>query len=351
MRYNTLGRTGLFVSEMCIGTMTFGQSGGPYAAASGVMQDDAEAILRRAFDAGINFIDTANVYAGGQSEEIVGRALSSLGIARKDVVLSTKFEHGTGAGPNDGGASRQHILHEVHSSLKRLGTDYIDLYQLHGFDSATPVEDTLRTLDDLVRQGLVRHIGVSNWAAWQLATALGTAERRGLERFQSYQGYYSLAGRDMEREIAPLLEAEGLGLMVFSPLAGGYLTGKYRGASEGRRATIPFPPVNEERGAPLLDVMDGIAARHDINLAAISLAWLLHQKVVTSVILGLKRIDQLEENLKAAEVALSEGDLAALDEVSALTPEYPGWMMASGEGPRRSLMETGTMPAAQWGAE
>lgn len=194
MRYNTLGRTGLFVSEMCIGTMTFGQSGGPYAAASGVMQDDAEAILRRAFDAGINFIDTANVYAGGQSEEIVGRALSSLGIARKDVVLSTKFEHGTGTGPNDGGASRQHILHEVHGSLKRLGTDYIDLYQLHGFDPATPVEDTLRTLDDLVRQGLVRHIGVSNWAAWQLATALGAADRRELERFQSYQGYYSLAG-------------------------------------------------------------------------------------------------------------------------------------------------------------
>ncbi|MFI0471850.1 aldo/keto reductase [Halomonas sp. HMF6819] len=351
MRYNLLGRTGLFVSDMCLGTMTFGQSGGPYAAASGVMQDEAEAILRRAFDAGINFIDTANVYAGGQSEEIVGRALSSLGIARKDVVLSTKFEHGTGKGPNDGGASRQHILREVHGSLNRLDTDYIDLYQLHGFDPATPVEETLRTLDDLVRQGLVRHIGVSNWAAWQLATALGDAKRLGLERFQSYQGYYSLAGRDVEREITPLLQAEGLGLMVFSPLAGGYLTGKYRNSDEGRRATVPFPPVNEARGAPLLDVMDDIAARHGTTLAAISLAWLLHQKVVTSVILGLKRLDQLEDNLKAAEVALSEDDLAAMNAASALTPEYPSWMMASGEGPRRSLMETGRMPETQWGAQ
>ncbi|MRT24995.1 aldo/keto reductase [Enterobacteriaceae bacterium RIT697] len=344
MRYNRLGRTGLFVSEMCIGTMTFGQSGGPYAAASGVLQKEAEAIMRRAFDAGINFIDTANVYASGQSEQIVGRALASLGIARKDVVLSTKFEHGTGPGPNDGGASRKHILHEVEGSLKRLGTDYIDLYQLHGFDPATPVEEMLRTLDDLVRQGYVRHVGVSNWAAWQLATALGKSESRRMERFQCYQGYYSLVGREIEREIMPLLESEGLGLMVFSPLAGGYLSGKYRRENgDGRRRTVPFPPVNEQQGGPILDLLEEIATRHSTSMAAVSLAWLLHQKTVTSVILGLKRIDQLEENLKAANLRLTEDDITALNTVSALSPEYPGWMMASGEGPRRAMMESGIL--------
>ena len=346
MRYNTLGRTGLFVSEMCIGTMTFGQSNGRYAAASGVMQEDAEAILRHGFEAGINFIDTANVYAGGQSEQIVGHALVQLGIARKDVVLSTKFEHSTGTGPNDGGASRQHILREVNGSLLRLGTDYIDLYQIHGFDPATPIEETLRTLDDVVRQGLVHHIGVSNWAAWQLATALGQTDRCALAQFQSYQGYYSLAGRDIEREITPLLSAAGLGLIVFSPLAGGYLTGKYRHqAAQGRRTTVPFPPVDEKRGAPLLEVISRVAARHDTTLGAVSLAWLLEQKVVTSVILGLKRVDQLEENLKAAALRLSAEDLAALHGASALAPEYPGWMAASGEGPRRALLETGRMQA------
>lgn len=188
MRYNRLGRTGLFVSELCLGTMTFGQASGRYAAASGVGQDAVDAILRIAIDAGINFIDTANVYADGQAEEIVGRALKTLGIARKDVVLATKFDHATGPGPNDGGGSRVHIVEAVKASLTRLGTDHIDLYQMHGWDPATPVEETLRALDDLVREGLVRYVGVSNWAAWQVATALGVSEARGLTRFQSYQG-------------------------------------------------------------------------------------------------------------------------------------------------------------------
>jgi aryl-alcohol dehydrogenase-like predicted oxidoreductase len=185
MRYKLLGRTGLFVSELCLGTMTFGQAGGQYAAASGVGQDDVEAIVYAAFDAGVNFIDMANVYANGQSEEMLGCALKTLGIARKDIVLATKFEHSTGVGPNDGGASRVHIMEAVKASLRRIGTDYIDLYQMHGFDPATPIEETLSALDDLVRQGHVRYIGVSNWAAWQVSRALGVADRLQLSRFQS----------------------------------------------------------------------------------------------------------------------------------------------------------------------
>lgn len=347
MRYNPLGRTGLFVSELCLGTMTFGQAGGRYAAASGVGQDAVEAILRRAVDAGINFIDTANVYADGQAEEIVGRALKSVGIARKDVVLATKFEHATGPGPNDGGGSRHHIVEAVHASLRRLGTDHVDLYQMHGFDPATPVEETLRALDDLVRQGLVRAVGMSNWAAWQVSRALGVSERLNLARFQTYQGYYSLVGRDIEREVVPMLEAEGLGLIVFSPLAGGYLTGKYRnGGANGRRATIQFPPVDEGRGEGVLATMDRVAATHGVSMEAVAIAWLRQQRAVTSVITGVKSADQLEANLKAVDVTLTDADLSALGEAGAPVPEYPGWMIAQGSAGRASLLATGTMPPA-----
>ena len=348
MRYNRLGRTGLFVSELCLGTMTFGQASGRYAAASGVGQDAVDAIVRIAIDAGINFIDTANVYADGQAEEIVGRALKTLGIARKDVVLATKFDHATGPGPNDGGGSRVHIVEAVKASLTRLGTDHIDLYQMHGWDPATPVEETLRALDDLVREGLVRYVGVSNWAAWQVATALGVSEARGLTRFQSYQGYYSLVGRDIEREVAPMLDAHDLGLIVFSPLAGGYLTGKYRdGAAGGRRATIAFPPVDEARGAPVLDAMDAIAARHGATHEAIELAWLRQQPAVTSIITGVKSADQLAANLKAVDVTLSADEMKALGDAAPLSMEYPGWMLAQASAGRAALLATGRMPTGQ----
>lgn len=347
MRYNPLGRTGLFVSELCLGTMTFGQAGGRYAAASGVGHDAVEAILRRAVDAGINFIDTANVYADGQAEEFVGRALKSVGIARKDVVLATKFEHATGPGPNDGGGSRHHIVEAVHASLRRLGTDHVDLYQMHGFDPATPVEETLRALDDLMRQGLARAVGMSNWAAWQVSRALGVSERLNLARFQTYQGYYSLVGRDIEREVVPMLEAEGLGLIVFSPLAGGYLTGKYRnGGANGRRATIQFPPVDEGRGEGVLAAMDRVAATHGVSMEAVAIAWLRQQRAVTSVITGVKSVDQLEANLKAVDVTLTDADLSALGEAGAPIPEYPGWMIAQGSAGRASLLATGMMPPA-----
>ncbi|MEA3536996.1 aldo/keto reductase [Rhizobium sp. CC-YZS058] len=346
MRYNPLGKTGLFVSELCLGTMTFGQAGGRYAAASGVTQDTVDAVIRRALDAGINFIDTANVYANGQAEEIVGHSLRTLGVARKDVVLATKFEHAIGSGPNDGGGSRVHIVEAVKASLKRLGTDHIDLYQMHGWDPATPVEETLRALDDLVRQGLVRYIGVSNWAAWQVATALGISGSLGNSQFQTYQGYYSLVGRGIEREVVPMIEAHGLGLLVFSPLAGGYLTGKYRDQKGGRRATIPFPPVDDAKGTWVLDVMDGIAAAHGVSHEAVAIAWLRQKPVVTSIITGVKNVDQLNANLAAVDLTLTEQEIDALNKVGASSPEYPGWMLAQGSAARMALLSSGLLPEA-----
>jgi aryl-alcohol dehydrogenase-like predicted oxidoreductase len=344
MRYKLLGRTGLFVSELGLGTMTFGQSAGRYAAASGVDQSAVDAILRRALDAGINFIDTANVYANGQAEEIIGRGLKTLGVARKDIVLATKFEHATGTGPNDAGGSRQHIVEAVKSSLARLGTDYIDLYQVHGWDPATPVEETLRALDDLVRQGAVRTVGVSNWAAWQVARALGVSELRNLTRFQSYQAYYSLVGRDIEREITPLLQAEQIGLLVYSPLAGGYLTGKYRnGGTQGRRATVPFPPVDEARGERVLGKLQEVASAHDASMEAVALSWLRRKRYVTSIIVGVKHVDQLDANLDAVALELTEADMKTLDEASALAPEYPGWMIANTSAARQTLLDTGEL--------
>jgi len=346
MRYNLLGRTGMFVSEMCLGTMTFGQSSGHYAAASGVAQDEVDAIVHGAFDAGVNFIDMANVYANGQSEEMIGRALKKLGISRKDVVLATKFEHATGVGPNDGGASRVHIMEAVKASLKRIGTDHIDLYQMHGFDPATPIEESLRALDDLVRQGHVRYIGVSNWAAWQVSRALGVADRLQLARFQSYQSYYSLVGRDAEREIVPMLQAERLGMLVYSPLAGGYLTGKYRdGKTAGRRATVQFPPADEERGAVLLPAIDAVASAHGVSMEAVALAWLRHQSAVTSITLGVRTRVQLEANLAAVSLTLSDDDLRKLGQACAPAPEYPGWMLANSSAARLSLRDTGKLPA------
>lgn len=348
MRYNPLGQTGLYVSQLCLGTMTFGANPGPYAAAGGLLQDEADAIVKRAIDAGINFIDTANVYGGGGgSEEITGQALKNLGIARKDIVIATKVEGTMGTGPNDGGASRYHIMEQVKASLKRLGTDHIDLYQVHGFDPVTPIEETVRALDDLVRQGHVRYTGVSNWAAWQVADAQGIAERSNASRFQSVQAYYSLVGRELEREIVPMLAAKGLGLMVYSPLAGGYLSGKYRTPTEGRRKTVDFPPVDQERGDKVLTALEDIAAVYQTPMATIALAWLLHRNVVTSVIIGTKRAAQLDENLKATEISLAESDLQRLDEVSAIAPEYPGWMVQIHGVPRRQLWQTGQLPDAR----
>jgi aryl-alcohol dehydrogenase-like predicted oxidoreductase len=354
MRFNPLGRTGLFVSELCLGTMTFGGSEGMWRQIGALQQSDAEKLIGQALDAGINFIDTADVYAEGVSEQITGQALKNLKIPRENVVVASKVFGGMGDGPNARGLSRSHILDGVKASLKRLQLDHIDMYQVHGFDPATPMDETLRALDQLVRHGHVRYIGVSNWAAWQIAKALGMSERLGLARFESLQAYYSVAGRDLERELIPMLRSEGVGLMVWSPLAGGFLSGKYAREEEGqpagqpsaqaeegsRRMAFDFPPVNKKKAWNSIDVMRPIAQAHEASVARVALAWLLHQPQVTSIIVGAKRPDQLADNIAATALTLSPAELAQINDASALAPEYPGWMFErQGEYRRKQMTE------------
>jgi len=327
MRYRSLGRTGLIVSELCLGTMTFGASEGRFKQIAGLGQDEANALVRAALDAGINFLDTANVYSDGASERITGQALRDLGIRRDDVVVATKAMGPMGSSHNARGASRFHLLDAIKASLDRLQLDHVDLYQIHGFDPVAPIEETVRALNTIVEQGHARYVGVSNWAAWQIMKALGIADKWGLARFVSLQAYYTVAGRDLERELVPLLEAEGLGLMVWSPLAGGLLSGKYRqGGGEGRRASFDFPPVDRGRVDRLIDLMAPMAEKRRVSIAQIALAWLLHRPVVTSVIIGAKRLDQLADNIDATKVSLDADELATLGDASKLAPEYPGWM-------------------------
>ena len=334
MRYNQLGRTGLYVSEICLGTMTFGGTAdqGVWKAIGSLGQDVVDDIVRRALKAGVNFVDTADVYSFGQSEELLGQSLKNLGVRREDVVIATKVYGEMGPRPNDRGASRGHIMDSVKASLKRLQTDHIDLYQIHANDTVTPIEETLRALDDLVRQGHVRYVGVSNWQAWKIAKALGISERMGLERFETLQAYYTIAGRDLERELVPMLQSEKLGLMVWSPLAGGLLSGKYGpGAPDpenSRRAVFDFPPVDKERAWKIIAVMREIGEAHGVSVARVALAWLLAKPHVMSVIIGAKSIEQLDDNLAAVGLRLSDEDMARLDEVSALPDEFPGWMLA-----------------------
>ena len=335
LRFRTMGDSGLFVSELCLGTMTFGGDEDIWGLIGQVQQEQADELMKIALEAGINFIDTANIYGHGGSERIVGQSLKNLGVRREDVVLATKVLGPMREGPNARGASRGHILSECKASLERLQTDYIDLCQIHGFDPATPIEETLEALNTLVQHGHVRYVGLSNWAAWQVMKAIGITRARNLCPILSLQAYYTLVGRDLEREIIPMLQSEKVGLMVWSPLAGGYLSGKYEGpdaSEENRRAKFDFPPVDRERGAAVIARMRDIAAGKQIDgepvsVAQIALAWLLHQKAVTSVIIGAKRADQLRDNIRAAQLRLSDDELAALDEVSRLPAEYPGWMM------------------------
>jgi len=326
MNYRELADTGVFVSELCLGTMTFGGRGQIWEVIGGIDQQSVDALVSGALDAGINFVDTANVYSAGESETMLGKALGS---RRHEVVLATKVRGRTGPGPNQVGLSRLHILQAVEASLKRLDTDYIDLYQIHRFDLLTNIEDTLRALDDLVHSGKVRYLGCSNLAAWQLMKALAVSREQGLERFKCTQSYYSLAGRDLEREMIPLLKDQGLGLLVWSPLAGGFLSGKFTrdaGDDTARRAKFDFPPVNKEKGFDVLDVAKAIADRHGVSVAQVAIAWILANRTVTSVIIGARKPAQLDDNLKAVDVRLSAEDLKALDEVSKLTTEYPAWM-------------------------
>lgn len=331
IKYRIIGKTGLYVSELCLGTMTFGGEG-TWKVMGGLDQASATSITRAAFEAGINFIDTANVYSLGQSETLLGTAIRELGLPRDEIVVATKATGMMSKDPNGLGHSRYHLMNQVDASLRRLGLDHIDLYQLHGVDARTPIEETLETLNDLVRSGKVRYTGVCNMFAWEVMKALGISESRHWTRFASVQAYYTIAGRDLEREIVPMLQDQSVGLMVWSPLAGGLLAGKFdadRKMPEGsRRATFDFPIVDKERAYACVDGMRPIATKHGASVAQVALAWLLHQKAVTSVIIGVKTIEQLQDNIGSANVVLDDEDLGALDAVSALPAEYPAWMIA-----------------------
>lgn len=336
MQYQQLGNTGVFVSRICLGAMTFGGRGGIFEVIGGLPQHDVNALVENSLDAGVNFFDTANVYSAGESETMLGKAL---GRKRRDVVIASKVFGRMGPGANQVGLSRLHIMQEVEASLNRVNTDYIDLYQVHGFDALTPFEETLGALTDLVRQGKVRYIGCSNLAAWQIMKSLGVSALGHLEKFVTLQAYYSLAGRELEREIAPMLLDQKMGLLVWSPLAGGFLSGKFTrgGAVDGdsRRSKFTFPPVNLEKGYATVDVLRAVAGRRNATVAQVALAWLLHQPVVTSVIIGAKKTEQLKDNLGSVDVQLDATDLAEIAEVSRLSPEYPGWMLGTQGGDRR----------------
>ncbi len=331
MQYKTLGNTGLLVSTLCFGAMTFHGGSGLFKMIGASNQSEADDIIKACVDDGINFFDTADIYSEGGSEEILGQSFRNLGIARKDVVIATKCYGRVGQGRNDVGASRGHIMDAVDASLRRLQTDYIDLYQIHGSDSITPIEETLRALDTLVNSGKVRYIGCSNWAAWKLAKALGISEFKNLARFDTLQAYYSIAGRELERELVPLMEAEKTGLLVWSPLAGGLLSGKFSRENQkptgSRRSEFDFPIVDKERAWKILETIAPIAEEHNCSAARISLAWLLSKPVVTSVIIGARNVEQLRDNLASVYIKLSESEIKLLDEVSALPLEYPGWMI------------------------
>lgn len=331
MKYKTLGDTGLLVSTLCFGAMTFHGGEGLFKFMGGTQQDEADELIKKCIDKGINFFDTADVYSEGGSEEMLGQSFRNLGIQRKDVVIATKCYGRMGPGHNDIGASRKHIMEAVDASLRRLQTDYFDLYQIHGTDTVTPLEETLRALDTLVQQGKVRYVGCSNWAAWKLQRALDVSEFKNLARFDTLQAYYSVAGRDLERELIPLMENSKTGLLVWSPLAGGLLSGKFdrdnQKPENSRRSEFDFPLVDKERVWNIIDVMKPIAKEHNTTVARIALAWLLAKPVVTSVIIGAKNMKQLEDNIGAVDIELTDYQIGALDEVSALPAEYPGWMI------------------------
>ncbi len=331
MKYRLLGKTGLYVSEMCLGTMTFGNQGF-WSVMGGLGQDTVTALVKQAFDAGVNFIDTANVYSIGQSETLTGQAIKSLGLPRDEIVVATKaFGSMSETKVNACGQSRYHLMHELDASLKRLQLDHIDLYQLHGYDSLTPLEEVLGTLNDMVRSGKVRYIGLCNMAAWQIMKGLAISERNHWSRFESVQAYYTVTGRDLEREVIPLLQDQQVGLMVWSPLAGGLLSGKFTPDGQGppgsRRASFDFPVVDKPKAFAVVDVMRPIAQRHQVSVAQVALAWLLSRPQVTTVIVGARTPEQLADNLEASKLELTNEDLQALDEASRLSPEYPGWML------------------------
>jgi len=331
MKYNLLGNTGIYVSEICFGTMTFGGSnGGIWTNIGNVQQLEVNSLMKTVVDAGINFIDTANIYSFGESETLLGQSIIDLGLNRNDLVIATKVRGRMSKGVNDVGLSRLNIFQSVDASLKRMQIDHIDLLYVHGTDLKTPIEETVRALNDIVLTGKVRYIAICNWPAWMVMKAQGIADKYGWNKFVGLQYYYSLASRDIERELVPLAIDQNLAIMPWSPLAGGFLSGKYTrggGAAGARRDAFDFPPINKEKTYDIIDVLGEISAQHGVSVAQVALAWVRLQKGITSTIIGAKNIDQLNDNLKSVDVVLSAEELKRIDEISALPREYPGWMV------------------------
>ncbi|RZA01909.1 MAG: aldo/keto reductase [Sphingobacteriaceae bacterium] len=331
MKYNLLGNTGILVSEICFGTMTFGGSnGGIWTNIGKVQQDEVNSLMQTVVDSGINFIDTANIYSFGESEQLLGQSIIDLKLNRHDLVIATKVRGRMGEGMNNVGLSRSNIFQSVDASLKRMQMDFIDILYVHGTDLLTPIEETMRALNDIVLTGKVRYVAVCNWPAWMVMKALGIADKNGWNKFVGMQYYYSLASRDIEREVLPLTIDQNLAMMPWSPLAGGFLSGKYTRDNEkigSRRDNFDFPPINKDKTYDIIDVIAGIGKQYNATAAEVALAWVRLQKGITSTIIGAKNIDQLKDNIKSVDITLSAEDLKKIDEVSALTKEYPQWMV------------------------
>ena len=325
-----MGKTGVLISELCLGAMTFGGKGF-WEAIGKVQQDEVNKLVKTSFDNGINFIDTANAYSEGLSEILLGNSLKELGINHQHIFIATKLRIRMGQGANQVGLSRLHIADSVNDSLKRLQLEHIDLLYIHGIDPLTSLEETMRGLEDSVRSGKVRYLGISNHPAWMVVKANDIAEKMGWTKFVALQNYYSIAGRDIEREIIPMALNEGLSLMPWSPLAGGFLSGKFTRHSsktgENRRDNFDFPPVNKEKAYDIIDLMLEIGKQHNVSAAQVALAWMLKKPAVTSIIIGAKKHEQLLDNLASTKLKLSNEEMQKLDTISALVPEYPGWMV------------------------
>jgi aryl-alcohol dehydrogenase-like predicted oxidoreductase len=339
MKYRKLGNTGLIVSEVALGTMQFGGR----MNMGNLGQDETTRMVKVALDRGINFIDTADVYSLGESETLVGNALKGV---RQEIVLATKVRLPMGGNFNRSGATRVNILREVEGSLQRLQTDYIDLYQVHGWDSNTPLEETLRTLDDLVRQGKVRYIGLSNLMSWQAATAIMFQERLGLEKYVTAQMYYSLVGRGLEYEFQSFAEYHNIGILVWSPLAGGFLTGKYSRTNPSPAGTRfaeagSFVPFDKEMGYRVIETLKEVASRSNASPARVALSWVLGRSAVSSVIIAARKVEQLEDNIAAVDLQLSEEHIQLLDAASDPGTPYPKWMVLqldTAEDPRPKIL-------------
>ena len=338
MKYNYIGETGLMVSELCLGTMTFGgQNAGVWDNIGKLQQQEVNALIKAATEAGINFIDTANVYSYGQSEQLLGQALKDLSIPRDQVVIATKVLGKMEERPNSLGLSRYNVFNSVDASLKRLQLDYMDILYVHGVDPKTSLENIVQTLNDVVASGKVRYIAICNWPAWMVAKAQTIAKYKGLQSFIGLQYYYSAVSRDIEHELVPMAKHHDLAIFPWSPLAGGFLTGKFtrkQSSSGSRRDVFDFPPINKEKAYDLVDVLQDIATQHKATVAQVALAWVRQQPGVTSTIIGAKTVKQLHDNIQSTNIQLSAEDLKKIDEISPLPLQYPGWMVKQQSGYR-----------------